>query len=75
MIKQNMQHSNRIENLRRQLLQDNSVLQIDDFGAGSVTGNRKEQTVAAIARSAAKPKKLSPAPVPFCSVLPALQPL
>ena len=48
----------KIENLRRQLLKDERLLQVDDFGAGSVTGNKKQRQVAAIAKSAAKPKKL-----------------
>lgn len=48
----------KIENLRRHLLKDDRMLQVDDFGAGSVTGNKKQRKVAAIAKSAAKPQKL-----------------
>jgi predicted O-methyltransferase YrrM len=48
----------KIENLRRQLLQDQRLLQINDFGAGSVAGNKKQRSIASIASNAAKPKKL-----------------
>ncbi len=48
----------KIENLRRQLLQDQRLLLVDDFGAGSVTGNKKQRSIASIAGNAAKPKKL-----------------
>ena len=48
----------KIESLRQHLLKDDRMLQVDDFGAGSVTGNKKQRDAAAIAKSAAKPKKL-----------------
>lgn len=46
-----------IENCRNHLLADNSLLEMTDFGAGSVTGNKKQRSVSAIANNAAKPKK------------------
>ena len=48
----------RVEGLRKKLLQDPTLLTIDDFGAGSVTGAAKQRTVASIAKNAAKPAKL-----------------
>jgi predicted O-methyltransferase YrrM len=47
-----------IESLRSQLLNDKSVLTIEDFGAGSATGSTKQRTVASIAKHAAKNKRL-----------------
>ena len=47
----------KIENLRCQLLADNRFLEVEDFGAGSVSGNKKQRSVAAIAKNAAKPAK------------------
>ena len=47
----------RIERLRRALTSDARVLTVEDFGAGSATGNKKERRVADIARSAVKPRK------------------
>ena len=47
-----------IENCRNHLLADNRLLEIEDFGAGSFTGNKKQRTVSGIAKNAAKPKKL-----------------
>ena len=48
----------KMADLRRQLLADRRILQVDDFGAGSVTGSGKQRTVAAVAKTAAKPAKL-----------------
>jgi predicted O-methyltransferase YrrM len=47
-----------IESLRKELLDDRSVLTVDDFGAGSASGSTKQRTVASIAKNAAKNKKL-----------------
>lgn len=49
----------KIEQLRKQLLQDDRKLLIEDFGAGSRTNSTKERTVAQLARTAVKPKKYS----------------
>jgi predicted O-methyltransferase YrrM len=47
-----------VESLREKLLADNTVLTVDDFGAGSATGATKKRSVREIAVNAAKPKKL-----------------
>ncbi len=47
----------KVEGLRWQLLMDNTVLNIEDFGAGSSTPKPDQRTVASIVRSAVKPKK------------------
>jgi predicted O-methyltransferase YrrM len=45
------------ENYRNQLLKDETLLDVQDLGAGSRTGNSRQRRVADIARSAVKPKK------------------
>ncbi len=47
----------KVESLRKKLLQDKTELTVEDFGAGSATTNSNVRTVASIAKSAAKPKK------------------
>ncbi len=47
----------RVEALRKQLLTDQIMLTIDDFGAGSTVSKSNRRTVASIAKNAAKPKK------------------
>lgn len=47
----------KVEALRKQLLTDHTVLQVQDFGAGSTISKTNERSVASIARHAAKPKK------------------
>jgi len=46
-----------VEHLRRQLLADQTVLTIEDLGAGSAISKTNQRTVASIAKNAAKPKK------------------
>lgn len=46
-----------IEAVRRQLLQDTRLLQIEDFGAGSRVAKTKSRTVSQLARAALKSKK------------------
>jgi predicted O-methyltransferase YrrM len=46
-----------VENLRQELLSDERVLTIEDFGAGSHTNARKKRSIQSIARNALKPKK------------------
>lgn len=46
-----------IEALRKQLLADDRVLQIEDLGAGSRTANTRQRTVGQIATAALKSKK------------------
>jgi predicted O-methyltransferase YrrM len=48
---------NEMESLRQLLLQDNTVLEVEDMGAGSATGAKRQRTVASIAQHAAKRKK------------------
>lgn len=45
------------ELLREKMKDDNRVLDVEDYGAGSVTGTKKKRTISSIARSAAKPPK------------------
>ena len=52
--KRNFYAYNKVEAFRTVLLMDNRVLEVEDFGAGSVTGNKKQRRVADIAKSAAK---------------------
>src|ERR1700743_1506948 len=47
-----------IEQLRRTLRRDPTLLDIEDLGAGSVYAETKTRSVASITRHAAKPKKL-----------------
>ncbi|HKO82481.1 MAG TPA: class I SAM-dependent methyltransferase [Chitinophagaceae bacterium] len=46
-----------VENLRQQLVKDQSVLTIEDFGAGSTIDKTNQRTIASIAKNAAKPAK------------------
>ncbi len=46
-----------VEALRQQLLTDQTVLDVEDFGAGSSASKTNRRTVASIAKNAAKPKK------------------
>lgn len=46
-----------VENLRQQLLKDQTELSIEDFGAGSVVDKTNQRTIASIAKNAAKPAK------------------
>src|SRR5579863_834054 len=47
-----------IGGLRRRLLGDDGVLEVDDMGAGSVRGSLRARRVAEIARHAAKPPRI-----------------
>src|ERR1700761_5161821 len=47
-----------IEQLRKKLRQDQTLLQIEDFGAGSAFASAHTRSIASIARQAAKPPKL-----------------
>ena len=46
-----------VENSRQRLLRDETLLQVEDMGAGSVKQSGYQRTVKSIARSAAKPAK------------------
>jgi predicted O-methyltransferase YrrM len=45
------------ESLRRQLLKDKTILEVNDFGAGSSVAKTTQRSIATIAAHAAKPKK------------------
>jgi len=47
----------KVESVRRELLRDPQLLNIEDLGAGSVKNNFKQRTVKDIAKHAAKPPK------------------
>ena len=47
----------KVELLRKELLLDNTILTVEDFGAGSSFSKSNQRTVASIAKTAAKPKK------------------
>ena len=47
----------KIEALRNQLLSDSTLLEVEDFGAGSVIDKKSKRTISSIAKNAAKPKK------------------
>lgn len=46
-----------VENLRKQLLKDQKVLTIEDFGAGSTVAKTNRRSVASITKNAAKPAR------------------
>ena len=46
-----------VENLRQQLLKDQSALTVEDYGAGSSIDKTNQRTIASIAKNAAKPAK------------------
>ncbi len=48
---------NKIEAIRHKLLCDETVLQVEDFGAGSTSGLTNKRTVKRIASTSLKPKK------------------
>lgn len=47
----------KVEALRQKLLNDDTVLVVEDFGAGSAVLKNTKRTVSSIAKNAAKPKK------------------
>ncbi|WP_276484493.1 O-methyltransferase [Paraflavitalea pollutisoli] len=49
----------RVETLRQQLKGNETLLTVEDFGAGSALGNTRQRSIASIARNAAKSKKLA----------------
>lgn len=46
-----------VEDLRKQLIKDQKVLTIEDFGAGSTIDKTNQRTISSIAKNAAKPSK------------------
>lgn len=49
----------KVETLRKQLLVDDTIIKIEDMGAGSAVTVSNERTIASIAKNAAKPKKFA----------------
>src|SRR6187549_3824446 len=47
----------KVEALRMQLSNDSAVLEVKDFGAGSVIAKKSKRSISSIAKNAAKPKK------------------
>ena len=47
----------KVEALRNQLSDDDSILEVEDFGAGSVIDKKNKRSISSIAKHAAKPKK------------------
>ncbi|HMO62054.1 MAG TPA: class I SAM-dependent methyltransferase [Ferruginibacter sp.] len=57
--KNEYEHYALIEKLRQQLLRDNTILEIEDFGAGSAVMKSNRRQVKAIAASSLKPKRFA----------------
>jgi predicted O-methyltransferase YrrM len=55
----NYQSPGEIEQLRKELLRDKRVIEIEDFGAGSRINSSKQRNVTQIAKSALKSKRLA----------------
>jgi predicted O-methyltransferase YrrM len=55
--RQNIHPPANIEDLRKELLQDNTALLIEDMGAGSRANTTTKRTIREIAKTAVKPKK------------------
>jgi hypothetical protein len=45
----------KVEALRMQLLNDNTDLEVEDFGAGSAIDKKSRRSISSIAKNAAKP--------------------
>jgi predicted O-methyltransferase YrrM len=55
--KRNFYAYGQVESLRKKLLQNEAVINVEDFGAGSAINKTNQRSVASIARHAAKSKK------------------
>ena len=49
----------RIEKLKKKMFLDNTIIEVDDFGAGSAVSKSAQRTIASIAKNAVKAKKYS----------------
>jgi len=47
----------KVETLRDQLLDNNTILEVEDFGAGSAVDKKNKRSISSIAKNATKPKK------------------
>jgi len=57
--KRNFYAYSQIENLRSQLINDKTIIEVEDFGAGSAVSKTKSRSVSDIAKHAAKNKKFA----------------
>lgn len=57
--KKKYEHYDKIENLRKELLHDKRIIEVEDLGAGSLAVPGKEKKISDIARSFLKPKKFA----------------
>lgn len=55
--KRNFYAYNQVEALRKQLRHDKTIIEVEDFGAGSAVSKTNQRSIASIAQHAAKPKK------------------
>lgn len=55
--KTNYPEYEKVEALRDQLLNDHTILDVEDFGAGSMMDKKNKRSISSIAKNAAKPKK------------------
>lgn len=55
--KRNFYAYNQVEALRRKLLQNETIIEVEDFGAGSAISKTNQRSIASITRHAAKSKK------------------
>lgn len=57
MDKKNYPAYTQVNNWKKELLADHSIVKVEDLGAGSLVNNTKERSISSIAKNAAKPKK------------------
>ena len=55
--KTNYPEYEKVEALRNQLSNDHTILEVEDFGAGSMMDKKSKRSISSIAKNAAKPKK------------------
>lgn len=55
--KRNFYAYNQVEALRKKLLRNDAIIEVEDFGAGSAISKTNQRSIASIARHAAKSKK------------------
>jgi predicted O-methyltransferase YrrM len=55
--KRNFYAYNQVETLRKKLLRDNTLIEVEDFGAGSTIDKTNQRSIASIAQSSAKSRK------------------
>ena len=55
--KTNYPEYEKVEALRARLLNDHTVIEVEDFGAGSAIDKKRKRSISSISKNAAKPKK------------------